>query len=80
MEFIHFLSMATFKTQVTHTSMENQLRFSKRLRKSELILHPLTDNTDARGFLEGILTQNIRTLITSPAVTNSPILFLIYTV
>jgi hypothetical protein len=70
MEFIHFLSMATFKTQV----------ISKRLRKSELILHPLTDNTDARGFLEGILTQNIRTLITSPAVTNSPILFLIYTV
>ena len=70
MEFIHFLSMATFKTQVN----------SKRLRKSELILHPLTDNTDARGFLEGILTQNIRTLITSPAVTNSPTLFLIYTV
>ena len=56
MEFIHFLSMATFKTQV------------------------MTDNTDARGLVERILSQNIRTLITFPAVTNSPTLFLIYTV
>jgi len=56
------------------------MEFIHFLSMATLILHPQTDNTDARGLVEGILTQNIRTLITSPAVTNSPTLFLIYTV